>query len=173
MDNRPEKPRRRWAAWRDLLVISLAVVALLWVGSLLDVLGRIEGQLRQAFPGHEDDLLLGFALAAIGLALLSVLRSLDAKRQARARSEVESRYRALVEGMPAVTYTWDPRSPAGTLPPPYVSPQVEAILGFSPEEWRADPQLWIRQIHRDDQDRVLAAWGGAAPRPGPVSNRGV
>lgn len=157
MDNRPEKPRHRWAALRDLLLISLAVVALLWVGSVLDVLGRIEGQLRQAFPGHEDDLLLAFALAAIGLALFSVLRSLDAKRQARARSAVESRYRALVEGMPAVTYTWDPRRPAGTLPPPYVSPQVEAILGFSPEEWQADPQLWIRQIHRDDQDRVLAA----------------
>ena len=59
--------------------------------------------------------------------------------------------------MPAVSYTWDPREPAGTLPPPYVSPQVEGILGFSSEEWKADPQLWIRQIHRDDRDRVLAA----------------
>lgn len=38
----------------------------------------------------------------------------------------------------------------------YVSPQIEAILGFAPEEWCDDPTLWARQIHPDDRDEVLA-----------------
>ncbi len=38
---------------------------------------------------------------------------IEVKEQA-ARTEAESRYRALVERMPAVLYTWDPRKPTGT-----------------------------------------------------------
>jgi len=37
-----------------------------------------------------------------------------------------------------------------------VSPQVEAILGFTPDEWRSDPNLWTAQVHPDDLERVLA-----------------
>ena len=35
----------------------------------------------------------------------------------------------------------------------YVSPQIEATLGFSQAEWLEDPVLWYRQIHPDDKDR--------------------
>ncbi|HZK14302.1 MAG TPA: PAS domain S-box protein, partial [Desulfobaccales bacterium] len=38
----------------------------------------------------------------------------------------------------------------------YVSPQVETLLGFSPEAWRADAENWERQIHPDDRERLLA-----------------
>jgi diguanylate cyclase (GGDEF)-like protein/PAS domain S-box-containing protein len=38
----------------------------------------------------------------------------------------------------------------------YVSPQIEAILGFSPEEWCDDETLWLRRLHPDDRERVLA-----------------
>src|SRR5205085_1504682 len=38
----------------------------------------------------------------------------------------------------------------------YVSPQVEALLGFSAEEWLAIPGMWQSRIHPDDRDRVLA-----------------
>jgi diguanylate cyclase (GGDEF)-like protein/PAS domain S-box-containing protein len=37
----------------------------------------------------------------------------------------------------------------------YVSRGVEAILGFSPVEWIADPGSWARQVHPDDRDRVF------------------
>src|SRR5579862_6794127 len=39
----------------------------------------------------------------------------------------------------------------------YVSPQIEAILGYTPEEWRADPLLWRRLVHPADLEQVLAA----------------
>jgi PAS domain S-box-containing protein len=38
----------------------------------------------------------------------------------------------------------------------YVSPQVEEILGFTPEEFLRDPGLWARQVHPDDRMRALA-----------------
>ena len=34
----------------------------------------------------------------------------------------------------------------------YVSPQIEALLGFSQEEWMSDPVLWFRQLHPDDRE---------------------
>ncbi len=38
----------------------------------------------------------------------------------------------------------------------YVSPQVEEILGFTPEEFLGDPGLWARLVHPDDRARALA-----------------
>jgi PAS domain S-box-containing protein len=35
----------------------------------------------------------------------------------------------------------------------YVSPQIEAALGFSQKEWLEDPVRWYRQIHPEDKDR--------------------
>ena len=37
----------------------------------------------------------------------------------------------------------------------YVSPQVEEILGYSPEEWIADPGLWATLLHPEDRERAL------------------
>src|SRR5467141_4794631 len=61
----------------------------------------------------------------------------------------EARYRALVEQIPAVTFM---ASLDGGLNEVYVSPQIEALLGFSQEEWMSDPVLWFRQLHPDDRD---------------------
>src|SRR3954452_12225891 len=63
-------------------------------------------------------------------------------------------YRELVERIPAVSYTaeFGPKCAWH-----FVSPQVEQLLGFSVEEWCADPGLWFRLIHEDDQKTVLAA----------------
>jgi PAS domain S-box-containing protein len=35
----------------------------------------------------------------------------------------------------------------------YVSPQIEAMLGFTQEEWLNDPVRWYQQIHPDDKAR--------------------
>jgi two-component system CheB/CheR fusion protein len=35
----------------------------------------------------------------------------------------------------------------------YVSPQIQATLGFSQEEWLEDPIRWYQQIHPDDKQR--------------------
>jgi PAS domain S-box-containing protein len=65
----------------------------------------------------------------------------------------EEQYRTLVERIPAIVYLAEFGTPAPWL---YISPRVESILGFTSEEWVADPLTWYRQIHPDDRERVLA-----------------
>ncbi|MBA2411054.1 MAG: EAL domain-containing protein [Gammaproteobacteria bacterium] len=63
-------------------------------------------------------------------------------------------YRALIEHIPVVTYitAFDERA---TLH--YVSPQIEDLLGYTPEEWLAEPDAMLSSVHADDRARVLAA----------------
>jgi diguanylate cyclase (GGDEF)-like protein/PAS domain S-box-containing protein len=37
----------------------------------------------------------------------------------------------------------------------YVSPQIEAMLGFSPERFVAEPELWVERLHPADRGWVL------------------
>ncbi len=66
--------------------------------------------------------------------------------------EAEAKYRLLVEQIPVVTYVDAVDRSSSTL---YISPQVEDILGYSPEEWTSDPRLWEKLLHPDDRERVL------------------
>jgi PAS domain S-box-containing protein len=65
-------------------------------------------------------------------------------------SEAEARFRALVEHTPAITYMDAVSGPDRTM---YISPQTTEILGYTPEEWYADPGLWSRIVHPEDNDR--------------------
>ncbi len=60
-------------------------------------------------------------------------------------------YRTLVEQIPAITYiaTLD-RSRIL-----FVSPQVETLLGYSPSDFLSEAELWQKQIHDEDRERVL------------------
>src|ERR1700734_240122 len=63
---------------------------------------------------------------------------------------VDAIYRALVEQIPAVVFMAHLDRGIGEA---YVSPQIEASLGFSQEEWLEDPIRWYQQIHPDDKQR--------------------
>ena len=63
---------------------------------------------------------------------------------------LEARYRALVEQIPAVVFMAYLDQGIGEA---YVSPQIEAALGFSQEEWLEDPVRWYSHIHPDDKQR--------------------
>jgi diguanylate cyclase (GGDEF)-like protein/PAS domain S-box-containing protein len=61
-------------------------------------------------------------------------------------------YRHLVERLPAIVYAAE-LGESGRWR--YVSPQVEEILGYTPEEWLADAGLWAKLLHPDDRERAL------------------
>jgi PAS domain S-box-containing protein len=63
---------------------------------------------------------------------------------------MEAKYRALVEQIPAVVFMAYLDKGIGEA---YVSPQIEAALGFSQSEWLEDPVRWYSQIHADDKMR--------------------
>jgi PAS domain S-box-containing protein len=67
--------------------------------------------------------------------------------------EAEQKYRTLVEQIPAVTYI-DVADDSDTSL--YTSPQIEQMLGYTPEEW-LENNLWTKCLHPDDRERVLAA----------------
>jgi diguanylate cyclase (GGDEF)-like protein/PAS domain S-box-containing protein len=69
-----------------------------------------------------------------------------------ALQEVEQRFRDLVERVPAVTYVAEPGEDGRWR---YASPQIETMLGYSPEEWLADPLLWANRLHPEDRERVV------------------
>ncbi len=68
------------------------------------------------------------------------------------RTQAERPFQTLVEQNPAIIYTAGLEQHVGVA---YISPQIKA-LGFTQEEWVADPDLWLRQVHPDDRKRVLA-----------------
>ncbi len=70
----------------------------------------------------------------------------------------DQRFRALLEGVPVAAYRWEAGTAGRCL---YVSPQIEAMLGYPPQHWMADPELWLQRIHPDDRARVMSDEGDA------------
>jgi PAS domain S-box-containing protein len=66
--------------------------------------------------------------------------------------EAHETYRHLVEGIPAVLYVYANDEHSSKI---YTSPQIEPLLGFTVEQWRDDPELWVDRMHEDDRERVL------------------
>ena len=83
-----------------------------------------------------------------------VFYDVTARRTAeRALTHAEDRFRSLVERLPQIVYVED----AITGEDVYVSPQIEAVYGYTPEEWTQGPGLWEQSIHPDDRAWVVAA----------------
>jgi PAS domain S-box-containing protein len=59
-------------------------------------------------------------------------------------------YRRLLEQLPVVTFMARLGADSNEI---YVSPQIEALLGFSQQEWLDDPVLWYERLHPEDQAR--------------------
>lgn len=137
--------RRAERALPGLILVSAVGVALLVIASSWN---------------QQDRFTLTTAIVAVLVVLASaqgvvLWQRVTAANRAGARlaglESEEGTFRALVERLPAALYiagfgpeaTWN-----------YVSPRIEALLGFTAAEWMADSSLWMRQIHPDDRERV-------------------
>ena len=72
-------------------------------------------------------------------------------------------YRSLVDLVPAITYAeaLDTRRTFS------ISPQVESILGFTPEGWMGDASRWEGALHPDDVERMTQIARSALETGGP------
>lgn len=82
----------------------------------------------------------------------------ERKNAETALRQAEDKYRSLVESSPAIVYLNEPHPPYSTI---YVSPNVE-IFGYSPEEWYAEPGMWLSMLYKEDRERVLHEFESAA-----------
>jgi len=60
----------------------------------------------------------------------------------------EHRYRSLIENLPLVTYMNTVEEPVRTV---FMSPQIESLLGYTAEEWLAQPDFISAGIHPEDR----------------------
>jgi PAS domain S-box-containing protein len=86
---------------------------------------------------------------------LRLIHEQSARAAAEAQTalhEAEAKFRSLVEQLPAIFSLNAHDETSSTL---YVSPQIEEILGYAPDEYTADSTFWLRTVHPDDVARVL------------------
>lgn len=93
-----------------------------------------------------------FAVVAV-LQGISARTTRDALRTAR---EAETRYRLLVEQIPAVTYLDNPEKNGVT---EYISPQAEDLLGIDRVAWmKGDINYWLDLVHPEDREEASKAY---------------
>jgi diguanylate cyclase (GGDEF)-like protein/PAS domain S-box-containing protein len=86
------------------------------------------------------------------IGMVGISHDITQRTQAEmALQEAETKYRTLVEHMPAVIYVDLANESRNTI---YINSQVQKLLGYSPEDWIAKPDLCIDIIHPEDSERV-------------------
>jgi PAS domain S-box-containing protein len=95
--------------------------------------------------------------------MIDVTAAKEAEERLR---ETEERFRALAEQLPLATYIDAPDASGSS----YVSPQIEAMTGYSATDFLGEPDVFARLLHPDDRERVLAAIAQAAAETTPLNH---
>ena len=117
-------------------------------------------ELFQALRGEQVDVpVLAGCSAVLFILVIARLKGLmvdvnEHRRTERQLREAETKYRTLVEGLPAVVYIAEFGEEGAWR---YVSPQIESILGFTQEQFMSAAKFWREQILTEDREQALAA----------------
>ncbi len=87
-----------------------------------------------------------------------IIQMIDITERKKAEEKLkkhEQQYRSLIENMPVVS--WQTSMEGKSI---YISPNVKEVYGYESAEILAKgEELWIKQIHPDDRQKVLDAFG--------------
>ncbi len=75
-------------------------------------------------------------------------------REQAALREAEVKYRSLIEQITAVVFLDKTDEAETTI---YISPRIQELTGYTPDEWCADPNIWMKTVHPEDRQRISAA----------------
>ncbi len=146
------------------LVTLLVLVVACWLGHLIvmrrvDTLAGTAERLAAGDLGARTGMPSGRGeLEKLGAAFDAMAESLEKRLAERRQMEEalrgsEAKYRALVEQIPVVTYTAALDASRTVL---FISPQVESLLGYDPEDICAGGKAWTDRIHELDKGNFLA-----------------
>ncbi|HET9908255.1 MAG TPA: PAS domain S-box protein, partial [Anaerolineales bacterium] len=76
-------------------------------------------------------------------------------RDQAALREAEIKYQSLVEQIPAVVFLDRADESEATF---YMSPRIESLTGFTPQEWYSTENIWFDRIHAADRKRIDDAY---------------
>jgi PAS domain S-box-containing protein len=114
----------------------------------------------EALKSGATDYVLKQRLERLVPAVRRAVREAEERNERRRAEEAlgrsEERYRTLVEQIPAVTYIQEPVESDNPKAVTYISPQYETMLGYSAESEMIDEEHWLRTLHPEDRERVLA-----------------
>ena len=158
-----------WILYGFLLILiatrygmKIAMLGTSWVGILTFLLpfiltgkfGLPSASYGDFLTVNLDILFLCGATLLTGRAISDLFIEINERKQSEENlRKAEIKYRTLTEKIPPIIYITEPNQHIGVT---YISPQIET-LGFTQDEWVADPHLWLRRIHPQDQARVLAS----------------
>jgi diguanylate cyclase (GGDEF)-like protein/PAS domain S-box-containing protein len=127
-------------------VLSTLTVPITVGGEWWGFLGFDDGVTERRWTPTEVDALM-VAAGTLGAAI-------GRERAMTESVEAKERFRVLVEHAPAVVYIDGLDDTASTL---YMSPRIEELVGYTVEEWHADPELWPKLLHPEDREAALEA----------------
>lgn len=144
-----------------LTVFILACLAWLVFGEIYgwyQPLTTVSTQTRHFLITAIVIILTAFAVQTISLTVrhntIALNRELDERRRVeKALRETEDLFRNMVERTSVITYRDTAEEQSETI---YISPQIRDILGYSQDEWRDDPKLWLKVTHPDDAPGVIS-----------------
>ncbi len=144
----------RFAPWREAALQRgyAAVIALpLRVAGLVFGVLAIYSETVGSFESSEVELLTEMA-NNLSFGITAIRSHEEGKRATAALQEAEAKYRQLVEQVPAISYVAETGAQGSFL---YVSPQVNTILGYRPEDCLSDPHFWWDHLNPEDHPTAL------------------
>ena len=119
-----------------------------------------EDRAIEALKSGATDYVLKQRLERLVPAVRRAVREAEERTERRRAEEAlgrsEGRYRTLVEQIPAITYVQEPLESSNPKAVTYMSPQYETILGYPAQSEMLDEEHWLRILHPEDRERVLA-----------------
>ena len=120
-----------------------------------------------SFESSEEELLTEMA-NNLAYGITAMRSRAEGKRTTAALREAESKYRQLVEQVPAISYVAEAGAQGRFL---YLSPQVNTILGYQPEDCLSDTRFWWDHLNPEDYPIALMEDSWEEGRPFQVEYR--